>query len=39
VIVGKLVEYEEPSKLMEDNSSSFSKLVAEYWSSCRGNSL
>ncbi|CAI9767155.1 unnamed protein product [Fraxinus pennsylvanica] len=31
---GKLVEYDEPSKLMEINSS-FSKLVAEYWSSCR----
>lgn len=35
---GKLVEYDEPSKLMETNSS-FSKLVAEYWSSCRKNSL
>ncbi|XP_044478814.1 ABC transporter C family member 8-like [Mangifera indica] len=35
---GKLLEYDEPSKLMETNSS-FSKLVAEYWSSCRkGNS-
>ncbi|GKV36537.1 hypothetical protein SLEP1_g44658 [Rubroshorea leprosula] len=34
---GKLVEYDEPSKLMETNSS-FSKLVAEYWSSCRRNS-
>ncbi|KAH1237782.1 ABC transporter C family member 8 [Glycine max] len=34
---GKLVEYEEPSRLMETNSS-FSKLVAEYWSSCRKNS-
>ncbi|KAH6798573.1 multidrug resistance-associated protein 6 [Perilla frutescens var. frutescens] len=33
---GKLVEYDEPSKLMECNSS-FSKLVAEYWSSCRKN--
>ncbi|KAL2462581.1 ABC transporter C family member 8 [Forsythia ovata] len=31
---GKLVEYDQPSKLMEINSS-FSKLVAEYWSSCR----
>ncbi|KAJ6389507.1 hypothetical protein OIU77_027769 [Salix suchowensis] len=31
---GKLVEYDEPTKLMETNSS-FSKLVAEYWSSCR----
>ncbi|CAI8612535.1 unnamed protein product [Vicia faba] len=35
---GKLMEYDEPSKLMETNSS-FSKLVAEYWSSCRNNSL
>ncbi|KHN39292.1 ABC transporter C family member 8 [Glycine soja] len=34
---GKLVEYDEPSKLMDTNSS-FSKLVAEYWSSCRKNS-
>ncbi|KAI9161462.1 hypothetical protein LWI28_017691 [Acer negundo] len=34
---GKLLEYDEPSKLMETNSS-FSKLVAEYWSSCMGNS-
>ncbi|KAJ0007144.1 hypothetical protein Pint_28812 [Pistacia integerrima] len=34
---GKLLEYDEPSKLMETNSS-FSKLVAEYWSSCRKNS-
>ncbi|XAR49952.1 Xenobiotic-transporting ATPase [Bertholletia excelsa] len=34
---GKLVEYDEPSKLMETNSS-FSKLVAEYWASCRRNS-
>ncbi|XP_022721510.1 ABC transporter C family member 8-like isoform X2 [Durio zibethinus] len=31
---GNLVEYDEPSNLMERNSS-FSKLVAEYWSSCR----
>ncbi|KAG7997591.1 hypothetical protein I3843_01G218100 [Carya illinoinensis] len=34
---GKLVEYDEPTKLMVTNSS-FSKLVAEYWSSCRRNS-
>ncbi|XP_052182726.1 ABC transporter C family member 8 isoform X2 [Diospyros lotus] len=34
---GNLVEYDEPSKLMQINSS-FAKLVAEYWSSCRGNS-
>lgn len=30
---GKLLEYEEPTKLMEDTNSSFAKLVAEYWSS------
>ncbi|RDX69508.1 ABC transporter C family member 8, partial [Mucuna pruriens] len=34
---GELVEYDEPSRLMDTNSS-FSKLVAEYWSSCRKNS-
>ncbi|KAK7294325.1 hypothetical protein RJT34_17214 [Clitoria ternatea] len=34
---GKLVEYDEPSKLLGTNSS-FSKLVTEYWSSCRKNS-
>ncbi|CBI35971.3 unnamed protein product, partial [Vitis vinifera] len=34
---GKLVEYDEPSNLMETNSF-FSKLVAEYWSSRRRNS-
>ncbi|XP_061353257.1 ABC transporter C family member 8-like isoform X1 [Gastrolobium bilobum] len=34
---GKMLEYDEPSKLMETNSS-FSKLVADYWSSCRKNS-
>ncbi|KAG8369373.1 hypothetical protein BUALT_Bualt14G0004500 [Buddleja alternifolia] len=33
---GKLVEYDEPSKLMETDSY-FSKLVAEYWSSCARN--
>ncbi|VVA24252.1 PREDICTED: ABC transporter [Prunus dulcis] len=31
---GKLVEYEEPAKLLDTNSY-FSKLVAEYWSSCK----
>ncbi|XP_010262193.1 PREDICTED: ABC transporter C family member 8-like [Nelumbo nucifera] len=36
---GKLVEYDEPSKLMQTKSSFFSKLVAEYWSSCRRNSM
>ncbi|GAU27416.1 hypothetical protein TSUD_356520 [Trifolium subterraneum] len=35
---GKLVEYDEPSKLMNTDSS-FSKLVAEYWSSCKKNSF
>ncbi|XXG45907.1 hypothetical protein AAC387_Pa02g0868 [Persea americana] len=31
---GNLIEYNRPSKLMETNSS-FSKLVAEYWSNCK----
>ncbi|GJV85153.1 ABC transporter C family member 8-like protein isoform X1 [Tanacetum coccineum] len=35
---GKMVEYDNPSKLMETDSF-FSKLVAEYWSSCRRNSV
>ncbi|THG16730.1 hypothetical protein TEA_020078 [Camellia sinensis var. sinensis] len=35
---GELVEYDDPSKLRETNSS-FSKLEAEYWSSCRRNSV
>ncbi|XP_016701107.1 ABC transporter C family member 8 [Gossypium hirsutum] len=35
---GKLLEYDEPSNLMATKSS-FSKLVAEYWSSCRRNSI
>lgn len=35
---GKLVEFDQPWKLMETDSS-FSKLVAEYWSSCGRNSL
>ncbi|KAI7727040.1 hypothetical protein M8C21_007872 [Ambrosia artemisiifolia] len=34
---GKMMEYDEPSKLMETDTF-FSKLVAEYWSSCRRNS-
>ncbi|CAJ1950983.1 unnamed protein product [Sphenostylis stenocarpa] len=34
---GKVVEYDEPSRLMDTNSS-FSNLVAEYWTSCRKNS-
>ncbi|KAI9109511.1 hypothetical protein K1719_019565 [Acacia pycnantha] len=33
---GKVVEYDEPSKLMKTNSY-FSKLVAEYWSSRNKN--
>ena len=37
VLAGKLIEYDEPSKLLETNSS-IAKLVAEYWSSCRRNS-
>ncbi|XP_026449117.1 ABC transporter C family member 8-like isoform X2 [Papaver somniferum] len=35
---GNLIEYDEPSKLMGSDSY-FSKLVNEYWSSCRSNSL
>ncbi|KAL4583725.1 hypothetical protein LXL04_008308 [Taraxacum kok-saghyz] len=31
---GEMMEYDEPSKLLESDSY-FSKLVAEYWSSCR----
>ncbi|CAH1445408.1 unnamed protein product [Lactuca virosa] len=31
---GEMMEYDAPSKLMESDSY-FSKLVAEYWSSCR----
>lgn len=39
VIAGKILEYDEPSKLMETTSSAFSKLVSEYWaSSCRKGS-
>lgn len=38
VLVGEIVEFDVPSKLMETNSS-FSKLVAEYWSICNRNSL
>ncbi|VAH73935.1 unnamed protein product [Triticum turgidum subsp. durum] len=29
---GKLIEYDRPSRLMENEDSSFFKLVAEYWS-------
>ncbi|WOL09093.1 hypothetical protein Cni_G17846 [Canna indica] len=35
---GKLVEYDKPSRLIENQSSAFSKLVAEYWSNCRRDS-
>ncbi|KAI9109436.1 hypothetical protein K1719_019490 [Acacia pycnantha] len=35
---GKVVEYDEPSKLMKTNSS-FAKLVAEYWSSHHNKNL
>ncbi|KAJ0075537.1 hypothetical protein Patl1_33436 [Pistacia atlantica] len=34
---GKVVEYDEPSKLMESNSA-FANLLSEYWSSNRKNS-
>ncbi|KAK8989744.1 hypothetical protein V6N11_064161 [Hibiscus sabdariffa] len=34
---GEMQEYDEPSNLLAINSS-FSELVAEYWSSCRRNS-
>ncbi|XXG48214.1 hypothetical protein AAC387_Pa02g2725 [Persea americana] len=35
---GKLIEYDKPAKLMETDSS-FSKLVAEYWSNCKRNPM
>ncbi|KAL4560027.1 hypothetical protein LXL04_032175 [Taraxacum kok-saghyz] len=34
---GEMVEYDDPSKLLETDSF-FSKLVSEYWSSCTRNS-
>ncbi|GLU06158.1 hypothetical protein SLE2022_232120 [Rubroshorea leprosula] len=35
---GKVIEYDRPGKLLQDNSSSFSKLVAEFlWRSSKGN--
>ncbi|PWA62072.1 NHPM bacteriocin system ABC transporter, peptidase/ATP-binding protein [Artemisia annua] len=34
---GNMMEYDEPSKLMESDSY-FSKLVTEYWSSCKSSS-
>ncbi|MQL75000.1 hypothetical protein Taro_007349 [Colocasia esculenta] len=34
---GKIVEYDNPSNLLETNSA-FSKLLAEYWSNCRRSS-
>lgn len=36
--VGKLEEYDKPSRLMENQSSAFSKLVQEYWSNCKRSS-
>ncbi|CAN0881717.1 ABC transporter C family member 8 [Linum grandiflorum] len=36
---GELLEYDEPSRLMKTSDSSFSKLVAEYWSSCSKNNF
>ncbi|XP_078177310.1 ABC transporter C family member 8-like isoform X1 [Carex rostrata] len=35
---GKLEEYDKPSRLMENHSSAFSKLVQEYWSNCMRSS-
>ncbi|KAK8955659.1 ABC transporter C family member 8 [Platanthera guangdongensis] len=34
---GKIVEYDQPSRLMETKDSAFAKLVAEYWLNCQGN--
>lgn len=31
-VAGKLIEYDRPSRLMENEDSAFFKLVAEYWS-------
>ncbi|EMS64661.1 ABC transporter C family member 8 [Triticum urartu] len=31
-VAGKLIEYDRPSRLMENEDSSFFKLVSEYWS-------
>lgn len=36
---GKLAEYDKPAKLMENKSSLFAKLVAEYWSNCSRSSM
>jgi len=30
-IAGKMAEFDQPKKLLEDSSSLFAKLVAEYW--------
>ncbi|KAM0827964.1 hypothetical protein ACQ4PT_067850 [Festuca glaucescens] len=35
---GKLLEYDTPTKLLEDQESAFAKLVAEYWANCKRNS-
>lgn len=32
LLTGKLVEYDEPSKLMKKEGSLFGKLIKEYWS-------
>nr|QEY08334.1 ATP-binding cassette sub-family C member 8 [Crocus sativus] len=34
---GKVLEYDKPSKLLENNSSAFAKLVADYWSNWKSN--
>uniref|UniRef100_A0A0C9QRI0 TSA: Wollemia nobilis Ref_Wollemi_Transcript_12757_5054 transcribed RNA sequence n=1 Tax=Wollemia nobilis TaxID=56998 RepID=A0A0C9QRI0_9CONI len=36
---GKLAEYDKPARLMENKSSLFAKLVAEYWSNCSHRSM
>ena len=28
---GKMIEYDQPTKLLENSSSLFARLVAEYW--------
>uniref|UniRef100_A0A0E0LCP1 ABC transporter C family member 13 n=1 Tax=Oryza punctata TaxID=4537 RepID=A0A0E0LCP1_ORYPU len=34
---GKLVEYDTPTKLLEEKQSAFAKLVAEYWANSKRN--
>lgn len=36
-LAGKLMEFDEPSKLMRDEGSLFGKLVKEYWSRSSNN--